>query len=232
MIKKAGAVGAIIVAAGKGNRMGLGYNKVLAPLCGKPVIEWTIQSFVHSNLIDQLILVISPEDEKAMAQICMPYIDKISLVMVLGGAERQDSVVNGMNALKDNIEVVLVHDGARPFIDRDIIERSIEHAYKHGAACAGVPVKDTIKIVNEGNIISSTPDRRFLWSAQTPQAFKKDFIVRAYNKAFQEGIRSTDDAAIAESAGFKVVMFQGSYRNIKLTSAEDMLLAEQIIKKL
>jgi 2-C-methyl-D-erythritol 4-phosphate cytidylyltransferase len=230
MSVETGAVGAIIVAAGRGTRMGLGYNKVLAPLCGKPVIEWTLQSFVQSKLTDSLVLVISPEDEEAMAEISIPYMKTVDLKIVYGGDSRQDSVYNGLKALNDNIAAVLIHDGARPFIDRGIIERSIRAAFEFGAACAGVPVKDTIKIVSENNVVSSTPDRRLVWSAQTPQAFKKEIIAEAYRKAMEKGVSCTDDAGIAEAAGFKVTMFQGSYRNIKLTSKEDLLLAEQFIR--
>ncbi len=231
MIDKKGAVGAIIVAAGKGSRMGLGYNKVLASLCGKPVIDWTLKSFVHSGIIDRLILVISPEDEGAMAQVCQNYIDQMEIAMVFGGEDRQDSVYNGLKALDDNVDVVLIHDGARPFIDRDLIERSVDQAHIHGAACSGMPVKETIKIVDEVNVIRSTPDRSFLWSAQTPQAFKKDIILEAYSLAFEKGIRATDDACLAERAGYSVAMFEGDYRNIKLTSSEDLLLAELFMKK-
>lgn len=230
MINEEGVIGAIIVAAGKGSRMALGYNKVLAPLCGKSVIEWTLEGFVKSKLIDKLVLVISPDDEEIMTQVCKPYINRVELVLVYGGADRQDSVHNGLQALPDSVEFVLIHDGARPFVDDGLIGRSIQYAREYGAACAGMPVKDTIKIVDEEKIIRSTPDRSFLWSAQTPQAFKKDIILEAYNKAFEEGIRSTDDAGLAEAAGFQVIMFEGSYRNIKLTSTEDILFAEQLIK--
>ena len=226
-----GAVGAIIVAAGKGSRMGLGYNKVLSPLCGRPVIEWTLQCFVHSRLIDHLVLVISPEDEEAMTRVCQSYIEELKIVIVYGGVDRQDSVYNGLRALDEEVEVVLIHDGARPFIDRELIVRSIDQACIHGAACSGMPVKDTIKIVDEEKVIRSTPDRASLWSAQTPQAFKKDIILEAYHIAFEKGIRATDDACLAELAGYKVAMFVGDYRNIKLTSPEDLLLAELFMNR-
>ncbi|HBR03727.1 MAG TPA: 2-C-methyl-D-erythritol 4-phosphate cytidylyltransferase [Ruminiclostridium sp.] len=232
MKKNAGAVGAIIVAAGRGNRMGLGYNKVLASLSGRPVIEWTIKHFADSGLIKNLVLVISPEDEDIMGRICAPFTDRMKLTLAFGGEDRQDSVYQGLKALHEEIGLVLIHDGARPFIDRELILRSIENAQKYGAACAGMPVKDTIKMVDMGNFICSTPERGLLWSAQTPQAFKKEIILESYDRAYQEGIRSTDDAGLAEAAGFQVIMFEGSYKNIKLTSAEDLIIAESIIKKL
>jgi 2-C-methyl-D-erythritol 4-phosphate cytidylyltransferase len=230
MTEKSGAVGAIIVAAGKGSRMGLGYNKVLTLVSGKPVIEWTIQSFINSKLIENLVLVISPEDEEAMKKICLPYINEVNLAIVNGGADRQDSVYNGLKALPESVELVLIHDGARPFIDKEIIERSIENARKYGAACCGMPVKDTIKVIDEQKTIISTPNRNFLWSAQTPQAFHYDIIFQSYKYACEKDIKFTDDAGIAEAAGYKVFMFEGSYRNIKLTSAEDLLFAELLVK--
>lgn len=238
MEKNNGAVGAIIVAAGKGNRMGLGYNKVLASVSKKPVIEWTLRAFVESGLIDSIVLVISPEDEEAMAGVCQSVIESMglggkipatALTMVYGGTDRQDSVKNGLKALNERVGWVLVHDGARPFVDKSIIERSLSFARLYGAACAGMPVKDTIKMVDENHVIASTPDRNLLWSAQTPQAFSRDIILDAYEKASIQGVRGTDDAGLAEAAGYKVTMFEGSYRNIKLTSSEDLLFAEQLL---
>lgn len=227
--KNEGAVGAIIVAAGKGSRMGLGYNKVLADLRGRPVIEWTIRKFVFSRLIDSLILVINPEDKEAMASICSSYINKIHLIMTNGGDSRQDSVYNGLKALPETVGIVLIHDGARPFVDQRIIENSIKIAGEQGAACAGLIAKDTIKIVDSERTIRLTPDRILTWHAQTPQSFRKSIIMDSYNNALEKGIRGTDDAGLAEAAGFKVTMFEGSDRNIKLTSAKDLILGEYFI---
>ncbi len=226
---KKGAVGAIIVAAGQGSRMGLGYNKVLADLQGRPVIEWTIRNFVFSGLIDTLILVVNPKDKEDMTRICDPYISRIEFIVEIGGDNRQDSVYNGLKALPEKVETVLIHYGARPFVDREIIESSIKNAREHGAACTGLPARDTIKIVNSKNAVLSTPDRESVWHAQTPQSFKKDIIIKAYENAKNKSILGTDDAEVAESAGFKVYMFEGSSRNIKLTTAEDLLLGEYYI---
>lgn len=226
-----GATGAIIVGAGTGNRMGLGYNKVLADLCGRPVIEWTVRNFIQSGLIDNLVLVINPNDQKEMKDIFSSFKDLIDLKIVYGGETRQDSVYNGIKALSDDVEIVLIHDAARPFITKDIIERSILHARKYGAGCAGIQAKDTIKIVDRNNTIVSTPERNSLWHAQTPQAFKKDIISDAYEKASKRGLTATDDAGIAEEAGYKVTMFEGSYKNIKLTSKEDLELGKYFLDK-
>ncbi|NLM76205.1 MAG: 2-C-methyl-D-erythritol 4-phosphate cytidylyltransferase [Clostridiaceae bacterium] len=231
MKKQSGAAGAIIVAAGKGSRMGLGYNKLLAEICGKPVIAWTVENFVMSSLIDKIILVVNPDEKVVFKKIIEPYTAVTDITLVKGGSTRQDSVYNGLQDLRDSVDVVLVHDGARPFADKALIERSIVCAQKFGAACAGMPVKDTIKRVDEENIIVETPVRASLWSAQTPQAFKTDILVKAYEDAYQKGLTGTDDASLVEAAGYNVKMFEGSYNNIKLTSPEDLILAEQLMKK-
>lgn len=226
MSKDSGAVGAIIVGAGTGNRMGLGYNKIIADISGMPVIEWTIKNFIETGLIDNLVLVINPIDLKEIDVIVKPYENMIDLKIVFGGTKRQDSVYNGIKALSKNVDIVLIHDAARPFINKTIVERSIIYAQKYGAACAGIQANDTIKIVDENNTIVSTPERSKLWHAQTPQSFKKDIIVTAYKNASIKGIDATDDAALAEEAGFEVRMFEGSFKNIKLTSKIDLELAK------
>lgn len=229
MYEKNGAVGAIIVAAGRGSRMGLGYNKVLADLCGRPVIDWTIKKFIESKLIDILVLVINPEDQRAIDELCQAYRNQISLITIHGGARRQDSVYNGLKALPESVDIVLIHDGARPFVDRKLIQDSIVKTRELGAVCAGLPAKDTIKIVDSQQAVVSTPERSLIWQAQTPQSFKKGIILEAYKQAFEKGINGTDDASLAEEAGFKVTMFEGSYKNIKLTSKEDLILGQYFI---
>lgn len=223
---KEGAICAIIVAAGKGSRMGLGFNKLLAPICGLPVLHWTIKAFAGSGLVDKLILVINTDDEAAVSEIASHF--QIGVTLVRGGAERQQSVYNGLKIVPDICDTVLIHDGARPFVDAGIINRSIENARLYGAACAGMPVKDTIKCLDSEGCIVSTPGRETLWAAQTPQAFKRDIILKAHENAFIQGLKATDDAMLAESIGIKVRMFEGSHRNIKITSKEDLILAEAL----
>ncbi|NMA67293.1 MAG: 2-C-methyl-D-erythritol 4-phosphate cytidylyltransferase [Clostridiaceae bacterium] len=231
MNKQSGAVGAIIVAAGKGSRMGLGYNKVLANLCGRPVIEWTVKNFSIPALIDKIVLVVNPDEKAVIKNIIEPYSDIINITLTEGGNERQDSVYNGLKAMGDSTELILIHDGARPFVDQPLIERSILYAKRFGAACAGMPVKETVKKINEENLVVETPVRATLWSAQTPQAFKREIILKSYQQAYQKGLKGTDDASLAEAAGYNVFMFEGSYNNIKLTSPEEFVLAEQLVKK-
>ena len=184
---------------------------------------------MFSELINFLVIVINPEDKEAMARICEPYINRIEIIMVNGGDSRQDSVYNGIEALPESVEIVLIHDGARPFVNQDIIENSINKAREFGSACAGLPAKDTIKIVDDKRAVKSTPERISIWHAQTPQSFEKSIIMRIYENAREKGIIGTDDAELAESAGFKVIMFEGSNSNIKLTTAEDLILGEYFI---
>lgn len=221
------AVGAIIVAAGRGTRMGLGYNKMFADLCGRPVIDWTVQKFVDSGLIDEIVLVINADEENTMNDICLSYKDKVRISTVLGGARRQDSVHNGIKALSQHVEIVLIHDGARPFIDNYIIESCILGARKLGAVCTGIRARDTIKIVDSSSKVLSTPDRSTLWHAHTPQAFKASIILEVYNCAIENNLEGTDDASLAELAGIEVTMVEGSEKNIKLTSKEDLELARR-----
>jgi len=227
-ISNKGAVSAIIVAAGRGSRAGLGYNKVLAELDGVPMLERTARVFIESGLIHQLILVIGQDDEEQVKAIIqkLPW----DIQWTYGGDERQESVYNGLKLLSGKTEIVLIHDAARPFVDEAIIRRSIEGAKIYGAACVGIPVKDTIKQVDPEGYIRQTPDRTLLWNAQTPQAFRKEIILRAHEYARQSGIKGTDDAMLAEHIGVRVKMVEGSSRNIKITSKEDLLWAEAILK--
>ena len=220
-----GAVCAIIVAAGKGSRMGLGFNKVLAPLCGIPVLVRGIKVFIDSAMVDQIILVINPDDEMVIREKTLG----LPVELVYGGKERQESVYNGLKRVSKEIGIVLIHDGARPFINNEIIARSIENAYLYGAACAGMPVKDTIKMVDPNGYVSASPERATVWGAQTPQAFKLEIILKAHENAINNNIKGTDDAMLVEAMGTRVKLFEGSYQNIKITSREDLQYAEFLV---
>ncbi len=146
--------------------------------------------------------------------------------------QRSDSVYSGLNALSDKCDIVLIHDGARPFVDEDTVIRCIKGVLSYGASCAAVPVKDTIKqaeSIGDDNTISRTLDRSSLWIAQTPQGFRTDIIKKAYEKAYEDKYYGTDDAVLAERMGIKPVLVMGSYSNIKITTKEDIALAESII---
>lgn len=220
----------IILAAGKGSRMKASLNKQYLLLNNKPLIAHTIEAFNSSELIDEIVLVISNNDIDIFKDLIIDKYNyyKISDI-VIGGNERQDSVYNGIKALDEKSEVVLIHDGARPFINDSIIKNCIDGANEYEAASAGVPVKDTIKIIDTDNKVISTPDRSQLWITQTPQSFKVDIIKKAHVNAKKDGFIGTDDASLVERLGLKVKMVEGDYKNIKITTPEDIFIGEAIL---
>ena len=222
--------GVIIVAAGTGSRMKKDINKQFIKLNDKEIIAHTIDKFYNNDNIDDIVVVIKEEEEKHFIDNVINKYGFNDIKIAYGGNERQDSVYNGIKKLNNNCDVILVHDGARPFVTGDIIENSIEEAKKHNAVVVGVKVKDTIKIVSEDGNIIDTPDRRYLWSVQTPQVFKYDIITKAYEDAYNKNYYGTDDAMLVERIGYNVKMVEGSYDNIKITTPEDLKFGEQILK--
>ena len=219
-------VGAIIAAAGESRRMG-GIDKVFAPLGGKPALARVIDTFQKCRLINQIIVVVNAKNiAKCRKLVAEERWHKVSDVCA-GGKLRQDSVAAGLGRL-DNCQWVVIHDGARPLVTKDLIERGLKAARETGAAVAAVPVTDTIKIANDDGIVRQTPPRQNLWAVQTPQVFRVDIIARAYNQAKDE---VTDDASLVEGLGHKVKLYMGSYDNIKITSPHDLALAEVLLKK-
>jgi len=224
-------ISAIIVAAGKGRRMGRDYNKQYILLRNKPIVAHTIEVFENSSLIDEIILVVGKGEVDLVKQIIIEkYNFKKVISIVEGGERRQDSVYNGLRAIDNNCNIVLIHDGARPFITNDIIEEGIDVANKTGACIAAVPVKDTIKVSNESMDVVDTPNRETLWAVQTPQVFKYELVMNAYEKIQNSNIEATDDAMIVEKLGYTVKIIKGSYENIKITTPEDLILGEGIFK--
>jgi 2-C-methyl-D-erythritol 4-phosphate cytidylyltransferase len=151
--------------------------------------------------------------------------------VLAGGEQRQDSVRNGLAVIGDDVEIVLIHDAVRPFVSGDLIHRAVREAEKHGAVTVGMPVKDTIKRVDRNGGVLETLDRQVLWMTQTPQAFKRSIIQEAYRKADEDQFYGTDDASLVERMGVRVKMIAASYENIKITTPEDLLMAEFLIKK-
>ncbi|QOX78043.1 2-C-methyl-D-erythritol 4-phosphate cytidylyltransferase [Trichlorobacter lovleyi] len=225
---------ALIPAAGMGKRMGASMNKQYLQLGGIPIVARTLQVFQDSPLISGIILVI-PEDE-------IPYcrrevVEKYQLSKVLhvvpGGSERQHSVLNGLQALQEHAasdDIILIHDGVRPFIDEPILQQSIDLAATGVGALVAVQTKDTIKVVQNGAVIS-TPERSTLWQAQTPQSFRFEQILAAHHQALQEGFLGTDDCSLLERFNGTVKIVNGSYRNIKITTPEDLVLAEAFLSQ-
>ncbi len=221
-------VDVIIVAAGSGKRMGYDINKAFIEIDSKPILAYTIEHFYQHKRIDNITIAIRKEDETIVKALLDKYGYR-DITLVYGGKERQDSIKNCLDTLgKSNI--VMIHDAARPFINSNIIDQSIDLTEKYEATCLGVPIKDTVKVVDQSNTVKSTPDRSTLWSAQTPQTFKYDLLISAYNKAFSENISATDDSSLVESLGYNVKMIMGSYQNIKITTPEDLKYAQFLIE--
>ena len=218
-------VGAVIVAAGNSTRMG-GLDKTFAPVLGIPLVVHTIDQFESSSLVHQIVLVVAKDSVgRARELIQHRAYSKVTNVCV-GGRRRQDSVRSGLEALS-SCEWVMVHDGARPCLDEAILQRGLEAAFRYGSAIAGVPVKDTIKMVSPHQIVEKTPDRSLLWAAQTPQVFRYPMLLDAHRTLNQD---FTDDAAMIESLGHSVKMYLGSYENIKVTTTEDLEIVEAFLK--
>lgn len=224
-------VAVIIAGGGIGKRMGSDRPKQYLELNGRPMICHTLDRFMGIEDIRKIVVVL-PSDFAPSFQddILKPYDYDLSFIEILeGGVKRQDSVRNGLMAVPDDFDVVLVHDACRPFITKDLIRRSIETAYGEGAAIIAAPIKETLKKVN-GGAIDETVDRQHLWGAQTPQAFRLGILRKAIEKAYQDGFYGTDDAILVERLGGKVKIIEGDYRNIKITAPEDLIVAEAIAK--
>ena len=221
-------ISAIVLAGGRGKRMNYHKSKQFIEIKGKPVLVYTLEKFIYNKSIDEVILVL-PEDEVdyCKKEVLQKYSLKVDRI-VIGGKERQDSVFNALEAM-EKADIVLIHDGARPFISEKIIEEGIKYAHRYGAAAPGVTPKDTIKVKNEDNISVDTPDRNMLVAVQTPQCFKYDEIYQCHRKIKEENAIVTDDTSVVERYGHKVYLYEGDYTNIKITTPEDLILAERLI---
>lgn len=220
---------AVIVAAGRGTRMGLDRNKVLFPVCGVPVIVRTVRAFEESGLFDGGIVVVTGQDDLAEMETLFARFG-VQAQLVRGGADRQESVLRGLEATAAEAEIIAIHDGARPLVTREVIARTVESAARLGSGVASVPLKDTVKRVYADGAVAETPRRDALRAVQTPQTFDAALIRQAHALG-RDGERATDDAALVERMGAPVYLTQGDVENIKLTTPEDMLLAEQIIRR-
>ena len=220
---------AIIVAAGQGKRLKAAVPKPLIKIGKFPAIIYSLNTLDKHPEIDEIIVVVNSRNQQAIAQLISKYSFKKIKNLVLGGSRRQDSVYNGLKMVSGNSDWVLIHDSARPFIDKDTITKVILAAKKTGCAIVAVKPKATIKSSGKNNIVKNTLDRNALWEVQTPQVFKKDLILRAYKK-YGAG-KVTDDASLVEKTGADVRIIQGKYENIKITTAEDLLFAGLIAER-
>ena len=217
---------AVVVAAGRGVRMGAAVNKVLLPLCGEPVIRHAVRAFCEADEIDGVVVVtFAEETEQMRAALCG--LEKVCAI-VPGGSTRQESVKNGLDALPKEARIALVHDGARPLISRELIARCIRQTEDCGSAVVCTPVTDTVKVEKDGCVVR-TLDRSQLRAMQTPQCFFAGELKAAYEAAARDGVSVTDDASVMEHAGHSVHLLESSEVNFKLTTPEDLRRAEDII---
>jgi len=219
-------LGAIIAAAGSSERMG-DVDKIFMSLRGKPLLAWSVDTCQGCDLVQQIVIVLSSANLKLGQKLAEERAWSKAAVC-LGGAQRQDSVKEGIRRLKD-CEWVMVHDGARPFLTCELVRRGIEAAMETGAAVAAVPVNDTIKLADDTGVVVRTLQRNELWATQTPQIFRSDIITRAYQELRTE---VTDDATAVERLGYRVRLYMGAHNNIKVTTLEDLALAQIVAQNM
>jgi len=218
----------IVPAAGEGRRMG-GRRKPFLTLDGRPVLHHAVQRLRQAPGCAEIILVLHADDA-ADRQLCaeLRALDGVAQI-VPGGPSRQDSVAAGLQAVHEDLPVVLTHDAARPLVDPAVIRRVARAALERGAAVAAVPAAETVKEVGEGGLVLRTPPRDALWLARTPQGFRRELLVRAHEAARRDGFCGTDDVQLAERLGAEVTVVQDTYDNIKITTAQDLAIAEAIL---
>ena len=220
---------AIVPAAGSGKRFGAGTNKPFARLGDKPLIIWAVEALQSLSEVMEIIPVVKETDIKLCSRLFEDYsITKVRRIAP-GGRERQDSILHGLSLIQDKTAIVLVHDGVRPLIEPSLIKKALQQLHGCDGVVVGVPLKDTVKEVTDG-IVRSTPERNTLWAIQTPQIFHFQTLYAAYEKAVADSFYATDDSALVERNGGKIKVIHGSYTNIKVTTPEDLLIAEVFLE--
>lgn len=220
--------GAVIVAAGTASRMG-GIDKVMASLDGEPMIVRTVRAFQQCDVIREIVVVTREDLLTTIMGLCKSF-DKV-LAVVTGGNDRPASVRAGLNALSSKVRLAAIHDGARPLVSWQVIDRTVRAANSYGAAAPAVSVKDTIKVA-KGGVVAATPDRSRLWAVQTPQVFDIDLLRGALKKAKQDGTAITDDCSAVENMGMSVKLVEGDERNLKVTTPMDLKIAEMLLEEM
>ena len=223
-------VGAIIPAAGRGKRIGAPVPKQFLEIQGKPLLHHTLTVFASCKLIDYVVLVMPQADVDEMGE---DWLNKYDIVreVVVGGEQRQDSVYNGFNSLEEGTDIVVVHDGVRPFTTPQMITATVEAAQQHGAAITAIPVSDTVKQAADG-FVKQTVSRDGLWRVQTPQAFQYGLLQQAFKKAKKDSYYGTDEGSLIEYLGERVRIVPGSELNIKITRKEDLVLGESLLSRI
>lgn len=223
-------VNAVVVAAGESRRMGSDLPKPFLLLGGRPVIVHTLTRFASSRARKVILVIQEEERGRFEALLRDPGVGGLEVILQAGGRRRQDSVGRGLERLDPDCEVVVIHDGARPFVSAVLIDRCIEEARKKGAVVVGIPARETIKVVSSDSRVVETPPRDTLWEIQTPQAFQTQIIRAAHELAKREGVEGTDDAMLVERLGREVIVLRGERSNIKITEPEDLIFAEALIR--
>jgi len=218
----------LIPAAGSGSRMKAGKNKLLIQLEGESLIYWTLKSIFSANLVSWVGIIGQPNDKKELLASIKDFAPKIKWIN--GGKTRQESVFNGLNSLPPKAEKVLIHDGARCLINPELINKCVLELEDNDAVILATKVTDTIKIVDNDGFIQETPNRKYLWAAQTPQAFLVDNLKAAHKMAIEKNWIVTDDASLFEMLNWKVKIIEGNYSNIKVTSPIDLQIAKLFLK--
>jgi len=223
-------VGAIIPAAGRGKRIGASVPKQFLEIQGRPLLHHTLTVFASCKLIDYVVLVMPRADVDKMGE---DWLNKYEIVreVVVGGEQRQDSVYNGFNSLEEGTDIVVVHDGVRPFTTPQMITATVEAAQQHGAAITAIPVSDTVKQAADGFVKQTVP-RDGLWRVQTPQAFQRGLLQQAFKKAKKDSYYGTDEGSLVEYLGERVKIVPGSELNIKITRKEDLVLGESLLSRI
>ena len=223
-------VGAIIPAAGRGKRIGASVPKQFLEIQGRPLLHHTLMVFASCKLIDYVVLVMPRADVDEMGE---DWLNKYEIVrkVVVGGEQRQDSVYNGFSSLEEGTDIVVVHDGVRPFTTPQMIIATVEAAQQHGAAISAIPVSDTVKQAADG-FVKQTVSRDGLWRVQTPQAFQYGLLQQAFKKAKKDSYYGTDEGSLVEYLGERVKVVPGSELNIKITRKEDLVLGESLLSRI
>jgi 2-C-methyl-D-erythritol 4-phosphate cytidylyltransferase len=219
-----------VPAAGRGARVGAEQNKILLPLWGKPLLVWTLQALDRCPFLTDFVVAVQEAEKNLVADLLQRYTLQKSVTLMVGGAERQDSVRRALQSLAHDCPFVLVHDAARPLVTPDLCGRVVEAAAITGAAIAAVPCTDTVKVVDARGRVERTLDRRALHLVQTPQVFRTDLLRQAHLAAQRDAFSATDDAALVERLGYPVQVVMGSYDNVKITEARDFAIAESLLK--
>jgi 2-C-methyl-D-erythritol 4-phosphate cytidylyltransferase len=224
---------AVIVAAGEGSRLQSTVSKPYVMIAGRPLILHTLDRFAAAQTIAGVVLVVKEQDrEQCEAMVrADPQSRALAWTIQPGGATRQESVRRGLQGVAADSDIVVIHDGARPFVPPRLIDLCVTEAHKKAAVVVGLPARDTIKIVSKTREVQATPDRGSLWEIQTPQAFHRQLIVRAHDWAAEKGLYGTDDASLVEWLGKPVYVLDGKRTNIKITVPDDLLIAETLVRQ-